>query len=265
MNEPITPELIRKFFYQLYFIVKNSRSEVLDLWLEFSEIFSKMEFSRHALDKLVSLCDFVKFERTNYTKYFTIDKISFIIESMKFLDYDIKNLSEILDYSGFEALIEEILRRNNMKTIKNFRFTDKSDLKYKTKQKRYEIDVIAIRQKVMLVIDAKQWKKRDSYSAINKAANLQLQRVIALRSNPDIFGDLITNVLKTKLSKNRYLPLTILPMMVTFEESGYKLNNKQIPLVSIAQLNSFVQELSRTMECFKTIQVDKVSIQKKIC
>ncbi|GAH53574.1 unnamed protein product, partial [marine sediment metagenome] len=54
----------------------------------------------------------------------------------------VNQLSYLLNCDGFEALIEEILSQNNYKTTKNFRFSDKSELKYETSQKRYEIDVM---------------------------------------------------------------------------------------------------------------------------
>ena len=77
----------------------------------------------------------------------------------------------------------------NEASTKNFRFSDNSSLKYETSQKRYEIDVIGIYQNYILIIDAKQWKRKDSYGAMNKAANLQYQRVIALKKNPETFAD----------------------------------------------------------------------------
>jgi len=45
-------------------------------------------------------------------------------------------LSYLLNCDGFEALIKEILSQNSYKTTKNFRFSDKSDLKYETSQKK---------------------------------------------------------------------------------------------------------------------------------
>ncbi len=260
----INPNLMTQFFHTLFRLVKEARCEVLELWHEVSELSSIMDISNQNLKNLVSYCDFVKIEKTNYTEYISIDKLSFLIESMKFLNYDIKSLSEMLDYNGFEALIAEILKRNNMKTTNNFRFSDKSYLKYKTKQKRYEIDVIGVKSKLILVIDGKQWKKKDPYSAINKAANLQFQRVEALKNNPDIFADLLQKLIGNSKNMKRYLPFTILPMMCTFEESGYKLNNQQIPLVSIAKLNAFIQELPRTLDYFKTIKVKRINVQKTL-
>ena len=133
---------------------------------------------------------------------FVVNKISFITTCLQFLELDINQLSYLLNYDGFEALIQEMLSRNNYRTIKNFRFSDRSPLKYETSQKKYEIDVIGIYQSFILIIDAKQWKRKDSYGAMNKAANLQYQRVVALKDNPEIISSLIS-------IWNKHYPLTI--------------------------------------------------------
>ena len=90
-------------------------------------------------------------------------------------------------------LVEEILSRNNYITIKNFRFSDKSNFKSKTSQKRYEIDIIGIYLKYILLIDAKQWRRKDSFSSINKAADLQFRRAIALKKILNFFRNLFKN------------------------------------------------------------------------
>ena len=54
-------------------------------------------------------------------------KTFFIINAIKVLDLDIKQITEILNFEGFEFLIKEILSMNNYITIKNFRFSDKSN------------------------------------------------------------------------------------------------------------------------------------------
>ena len=104
------------------------------------------------------------------------------------MKYDIRSLSELLNYDAFEGLIGEILCRNNYFTIKNFRFSDKSNYKSITAQKRYEIDIIGIYLKYVLLIDAKQWRRKDSFSALNNAADLQYRRAIALKKNPEAFS-----------------------------------------------------------------------------
>ena len=173
-------------------------------------------------------------------------------------------MSYLLNYDGFEALIQEILSQNGYRTIKNFRFSDKSNLKYETSQKRYEIDVIGIYQSFILIIDAKQWKRKDSYGAMNKAANLQYQRVVALKKNPDTISDLIQKLLGMSCNVRKRLPFTLIPLMVTLETNWIKINDNSVPLVGIYNLNSFLHELQITQKYFKAVKVSKISSQKQL-
>jgi hypothetical protein len=63
--------------------------------------------------------------------------------------------------------------------------------------------------------------------------------------------------------KNR-LPLKLIPIMVTLEDSGCKLNENQIPLVSIYNLNNFLLNLEKHIHLFKSIEIKSVNIQKQL-
>ena len=54
-------------------------------------------------------------------------------------------------------------------------------------------------------------------------------------------------------------------MMVTLEDNSIKINNNQIPLVSVYELNSFLHELHRNLHYFKVVKVKKLSIQERLC
>ena len=168
------------------------------------------------------------------------------------------HLSEILDYNGFEALIKEILSKNNYHTITNFRFSESSNMKLLKAQKRFEVDVIGIYSKYILIIDAKQWRRKDSYGSISKAANLQYDRIKALKRNPESFLKLITLLLGDEPNIKKRLPFTLIPIMVTLEDNSIKLNENQIPLVSIYEFNAFLQEFPNNLHYFKSIQIGKV-------
>jgi hypothetical protein len=186
------------------------------------------------------------------------------MESIKILKLDLKLVAELLDYTGFEVLVNKILSKNNYKVLNNFRFSDKSNFKNKTSQKKYEIDVIGLNRNNILIIDAKQWKRKDSYSSMNKAANMQFQRTIALKKNPEAFSKLIHYLLGINPVIRNFLPFRLLPIMVTLEDNFNKLNDNQVPLVSIYHLNSFLQELERYLQYYKIIKIKSVNIQKKL-
>ena len=265
MNDPYSFTSIKGFFSEIYNLLKESNSEVTELWFEFSDIDFFKTFEKYEIQDFISRFEFISIQQGNYAPYIVVDKISFITRCLNYIDLDVNQLSYLLNYDGFEALIQEILSQNHYRTIKNYRFSDRSELKYETSQKRYEIDVIGIYQNFILVVDAKQWKRKDSYSAMNKAANLQFQRVKALKKNPEILSNMIQEILG--LNYNNYkkrMPFILIPLMVTVETNWIKINDNSVPLVAILNFNSFLQELSVNLQYFKTVMVEKISIQKQL-
>ena len=264
MELSLSVKSVKHFFLELYKILKGTDIKVTKIWIGFSEInFFKCNDEPEIRDYL---CNFesLSIQKGNYKNYIVIDKIIFIVESIQILEEDIGNLSLLVDFNGFEALVEEILKRNNYKTIKNFRFSDRSNYKSKTSQKRYEIDVVGISKHQILLIDAKQWKNKDCWSAMNKAANHQYQRALVLQLNPEIFSSMVQNILGISKSIEKRLPFFIIPVMVSLEQNYVKFNELNIPLVSIYQLNSFLQELTINESYFKTIKIKKLFIQKQL-
>ncbi|MFX1256803.1 MAG: NERD domain-containing protein [Promethearchaeota archaeon] len=256
--------LIKRFFFNIYKILKETDINITELWCEISEFYSLKEFNKFELIDFLSNFEFIKMKKGNYINYIIINKVLFILESIKYIKVDLKFLSGVLDYQSFETLVQEILLKNNYRTVKNFRFIDKSNFKSKTSQRRYEIDVIGIYQKYILIIDAKRWKRKDSFNSINKAANLQYQRVVALKKNPEIFSNLIHKLLGSNLNIKKRFPFKLIPIIVTLEDNFIKLNNNQIPIVSINIFNDFLQEYQIYSSYYNTIEIKKVNIQKHL-
>ncbi|MFW9898766.1 MAG: hypothetical protein ACFFDO_05845 [Candidatus Thorarchaeota archaeon] len=264
MTELFSPSFIKRFFYEIYKILKDTDKGASEIWYELSEIKILRKLDKLELSEFFDNFKFIEKKCGNYTDYISIDKIKFVAEAIKYLEIDIKELSELLDFNGFEALIQEILLRNDYRAIRNFRFSDKSDFKSKTSQSKYEIDVIGVYHNSFLIIDAKQWRRKDSFSLINKAANLQYQRVVALKNNPEAFSELLHKVLGININIKNFLPFKLLPVMVTIEYNGIKINENQIPLVSINNFNAFLQEYDKYLDYYKMIEINKVSIQKQL-
>ncbi|MFX0042405.1 MAG: hypothetical protein ACFE8L_05800 [Candidatus Hodarchaeota archaeon] len=256
--------LLKQFFIEIYDTLKKTEKAANEIWCEASEIDFLKRFNDYELRDFLRFFESFSIQKGKYLDYIVINKILFVMESVRILQSDIKEVSALLDYKGFESLIKEILIKNNYKTTTNFRFTDKSNFKLKTLQKRYEIDVIGIYLNYGLVIDAKQWKHKDTYASLNRAANLQFQRVLALKKNQSAFTRLIHVVLGMNPDFKKKLPLILIPIMVTIEDNFIKINDNQIPLVSIYELNSFLQEIPNNLDYFKKVMINKVSIQKQL-
>jgi len=255
---------IQRFFFEIYKKLVASEKEANEIWCETYEINSLKELDEFKFQNIIKNFDFISIQKGSYTNFFSINKILFIIDAIQVLRFDIKDLSNLIDYSGFEQLIQEILIRNGYSAIKNFRFSDKSYYRKTTKQTKYEIDVIGWKENFLLLIDAKQWKKRDVYSTLNKAANLQYQRALTLQKNPEILSDLIQSLIGPNCTLKIKLPIIVIPILVTFEENWISINENFVPLVSIYKINSFLQELKLNSSYFKSLKINKISIQKQI-
>ncbi len=252
---------LKDFFLEIFWFLSKSDVELRNPWISCSEIEFLKQFDEYQRDQFLRQIPFIRKERWNYI---SIDKIAFILEAMEFLRKDLQVLSELLDCHGFEVLIQEILKRNGYYSLRNFHFSDKSNFKNKTKQKKYEIDVIGFNNKYMLCIDAKQWRKKDSYASINKAANLQFQRILALQHNPNILSAMLQGLIGMSKMKRLRLPFFLVPIMVTLEDNTSRFNEQNIPLVSIYQFNAFLQEFYLNLPHFCKVKVNRLSYQAQL-
>ena len=264
MSKLYSDSSLSRFFSEIYNILREVDNGITETWCEISKITFLKKFNQSDLIDFLGEFEFISLKKGNYIYYIVINKILFIIDCIKYLKSDIKYLSEILDYNGFEILIKEILSKNNFLSITNFRFSNNSKLRSEDFQKRFEIDVIGIYFKYILVIDAKQWKRRDTYGLLNKAANKQYHRIVALKQNPTAFARLITEILGEEPNLKKNLPFILIPIMVTLEDNSNKLNDNQVPLVSIYELNAFLDELPNNLHYFKTMQIESVVLPKKM-
>jgi Holliday junction resolvase-like predicted endonuclease len=93
---------------------------------------------------------------------------------------EIEEVVKNIDWQDFEKLVSEILEKHGFKTWNNFRF--------KT-ERRYEIDVIASNNDMLLLIDCKQWDRgRYKSSALRESVGKQEERLLQfkkfLKNNP---------------------------------------------------------------------------------
>jgi hypothetical protein len=264
MLNSISEASMKEFFQSIYRSLRTINPELTEVWCEPSDIDYFRECTQNKKNELLSHFDFLSMKRGNYIDYLVINKLLFIIRSLRYLQFDISFLSNLLDYDGFEALTKLLVNENGYYSLKNYRFTDKSNFKSKTKQSKYEIDVIGINRNKIVLIDCKQWKRKDSYSAMNKAANLQLRRALALKNNPEILIEMIQSIVGIRKVQKLKLPMLLIPLMVTLESNWMKMNENSVPIVSIHRFNAFLQELNENLYYFKIVKVKKLQIQKQL-
>jgi hypothetical protein len=128
----------------------------------------------------------------------------------------IDEISQILDWKDFEALVSEILELREFDVTRNIILT----------KPRMQIDVIGIKAGVAILIDCKHWK-RLSYSALETAVNKQIERTKHY-------------VVKEKVRG-------ALPAIVTLYQEEIKFI-KKVPIIPIFQLDSFCDEFYGNIE-----------------
>lgn len=140
----------------------------------------------------------------------------------------IEDVLEKYDWKKFEGIITEIFQEHGFHTKQNFRF--------KTK-KRYEIDILAVKNSRMICTDCKWWNKgRYKKSGLKMAVANQEARVKELqkflKKNP---------IAQSALKITRY---TVYPIIVTLHEEDV-IKESDTFLIPAWKLNRFVTEIEQ--------------------
>lgn len=151
-----------------------------------------------------------------------------------------KPIEEILkkfNWKEFEEFVAEIFRENDFRVKQSFRF--------KTKRK-YEIDIVTIKQNIVLCVDCKEWSKgRYKKSGLKNSAKNQEKRVKEFK-NFLKKNLIIQNLLKIDLKSKFY------SLIVTLLEEGLVIEGHTF-FVPIWKLNSFLLEAEEYLSFSKSI------------
>ena len=157
----------------------------------------------------------------NLTNFEDGDKLKTALLAIK-NGVPIEEVSRYIDWKDFEGLVAEILYSKHFDVLRNFRMTKPT----------MEIDVVGVRLGVALLIDCKHWK-RLSRSALQTIVVKQIERVKHY-------------ILNTK-------GVIAAPVIVTLNQEDISFINR-VPIVSILQFSSFIDEFYGSLEEIKTIE-----------
>lgn len=138
---------------------------------------------------------------------------------------DIEEVCKLLSWKEFEAFSKNVLEKNNFFCIQNFRF--------KQNKKRYEIDVVGLREPLILCVDSKHYKKSGKSYVLRTYCKKQIERIEAFSR--------VLFKMASKLRIIKWKEAKIIPLIVTLlaEETV----SSEIPIVPFFKLNSFIMEL----------------------
>jgi len=144
---------------------------------------------------------------------------------------DVEYASTCISWRDFEELVASILDEMGFITFKN--------LRVKCEGKRYEVDIIAIREPRMLVIDCKHWNiKRGASSKIKNVILAHLSKTRCLS--------------KMRTFKVKYNVSKFIPVIVTLHDVGLRVWNGTF-VVPIFNLVDFINNIEAYEEYLKVV------------
>jgi Holliday junction resolvase-like predicted endonuclease len=138
---------------------------------------------------------------------------------------DIERVCKVLEWKEFENFAATAFEANNFAVKRRFRF--------KAQGRRWEIDVLAISEPIVVCVDCKRWRRGWGNSAITKVAAAQAERTEALAKSP--------HPLQRRVRLEGWRQAILFPVILSLFPGPVKFYNK-VPVVPILQLQNFLDE-----------------------
>lgn len=230
-----------------------ARLAVLTLSYLGDETLSINEISKHTGVLITLLNDFfVKLRQENLIEYdgrylraSQEQRMKLAIQAVNW-GANPKSVCKPLGWDEFEDFVDFSLKVTGFKTFKHFRF--KSD------KRRYEIDVLALKQPFILSIDCKHWKRSWLRSATLKIVTSQVDRTYSFCLS------LSQHVIK--LTIDTWNHTTVIPMIVTLSDTPFKIC-EGTPVVPITSLQDFLNGPYLYDASISKITIDLKSLKNK--
>lgn len=144
-------------------------------------------------------------------------------------------VSRYLDWREFEDFTAKIIDAYGYTVYRRYRF--------KSIDKHWEIDILAIKKPILLCVNCKHFLKQ-TWSSLRLAALKELERAEALRQ--------VLPRLKIKPKPSR--GWKILPIIVTLLTPKFKFYDR-IPIVKVTELGNFLEELIFHIDSLRYLQI----------
>jgi Holliday junction resolvase-like predicted endonuclease len=143
---------------------------------------------------------------------------------------DIERVCKVLEWKEFENFAATAFEANNFAVKRRFRF--------KASGRRWEIDVLAISEPIVVCVDCKRWRRGWGNSAITKVAAAQAERTEVLAKAP--------HSLQRRVGLDGWRQAILFPVILSLFPGPVKFYNK-VPVVPILQLQNFLDEFQGHM------------------
>jgi Holliday junction resolvase-like predicted endonuclease len=141
---------------------------------------------------------------------------------------DVERACKAIGWQAFEDLVMAVLDANGVATRKHFRF--------QSHERRFEIDVLGLKEPVIFVIECKHWNQSWQRSATMKIVEKQIQRTKALNN---AFQEHLV-----RLGVDGWSDARLLPMVLTLSLTPFK-TYKNVPVIPVFYLQAFINDEMR--------------------
>jgi predicted transcriptional regulator/Holliday junction resolvase-like predicted endonuclease len=152
---------------------------------------------------------------------------------------DIERVCKVLEWKEFENFAASAFEENNFEVKRRFRF--------KASGRRWEIDVLAYSEPIIVCVDCKRWRRGWGNSVITRVAAAQAQRTSMLTKN--------LQSIQQKIGLVNWKEAVLFPVILSLFPGPVKFYGR-VPVVPILQLQSFLDEFQghiRELTHFKTV------------
>jgi hypothetical protein len=139
---------------------------------------------------------------------------------------DIERICDSLTWLEFEDISIIAFKANNYETKKHFRFT--------WVNRRWEIDILALKEPLIVCADCKHWHHGWSGSGSRKAAEMQAERTKNLSKASKSIND--------KIGMGNWKHAHFVPMILSLAPGNQKFH-KGVPIVPVLQLRDFLTSM----------------------
>jgi len=152
---------------------------------------------------------------------------------------DMERVCKALGWREFEDLVALALDQKEFEVKKHFRFK---------RSRRYEIDVVGLKEPLVLSVECKHWKRSWRRAATIDAVRAQVDRTRALaQSLPEP---------RDRLGVARWGEVRFMPLVLTLSNTPLKICDG-VPVVPIFHFNSFLNEMKTYMDELMTFSAAK--------
>ena len=142
------------------------------------------------------------------------------------LGADLERVCKLLGWKEFEDISALAFENSGFSVLKRFRF--------KHLDKRWEVDVLALKNPSVVCVDCKHWRRGWQRSAISRTAESQTNRTQNLaEASPR---------LRDRIGISRWRSATFIPTILSLIPGPFKFY-EGVPIVPILQIRDFINEM----------------------